>query len=128
MGQQVTVAGAEQTVVADFDEAWWKDVLQEAANELFGSDGAKLRLRSRRVFISKSNVAILQCANAVIAEGPRERGKGEILERGGASADRLAVDHPILFPDALVHRAQTEHPFSIRRAAWRGRAALHRKS
>jgi hypothetical protein len=46
LGEQVTVVGAEQAVVTDFDEAWREHVLEEATNELFSGDGATLELVS----------------------------------------------------------------------------------
>jgi hypothetical protein len=38
--KQKTMRGAEQAVVADFDEAVGEDVLKEAADEFLGGDGA----------------------------------------------------------------------------------------
>ena len=80
MGEQVTVAGTEQTVVTDFDEAWWEDVLQEAADELRGRHRAVLDLRSGRVFIGESDVTIFELAQAVVAEGDAKDVRSEILE------------------------------------------------
>ena len=37
---------------------WWEDVLEEAADELFGGDGAMLELVSGRLFVRESDVAI----------------------------------------------------------------------
>ena len=31
--EQTTIAGAEQPVVADFDKAWWENVLEKAVDE-----------------------------------------------------------------------------------------------
>jgi hypothetical protein len=42
--KQVTLSGAEQTVVADFDEAWGEDVLQETADELLGAECAVMNV------------------------------------------------------------------------------------
>jgi len=30
--EQLTITGTEQTVITDFDEAWWEDVLEKAAD------------------------------------------------------------------------------------------------
>ena len=54
------MSGAEQAVVADFDEARWEDMLEEATDELFGGEGAVPELVSGRLFVSESDVAMLQ--------------------------------------------------------------------
>ena len=40
-GQARTLARSEETVVADFDEAFGKDMLQKAVEKLFGGQGAE---------------------------------------------------------------------------------------
>ena len=80
MREQVTVVGAEQAVVTDFDEAWREHVLEEAANELCSSDGAVLELLAGGFFKSESDVAVLQFAQAVVADGDAKDVRGEILE------------------------------------------------
>ena len=54
------LSGAEQTVVTDLDEAWWEDMLEEAADELLGGDGATLELVSGRLFVSESDLALMR--------------------------------------------------------------------
>src|SRR6266436_4949004 len=98
----MTLGGAEQTVVADFDKAWWEDVLQEAANELCGSDGTVLKLLRGRLFVRESNLALLQFTQAVVTEGDAKDVRSEILESLHATANGLGVDHPVLAPDALL--------------------------
>ena len=71
---------AKQAVVTDFDEARGKDVLEEAADELFRGDGAVLELVSGRVFIGESDIAIFEFAQTVVADGDAKDVRGEILE------------------------------------------------
>ncbi|HUE80783.1 MAG TPA: hypothetical protein VMM84_01635 [Pyrinomonadaceae bacterium] len=49
LGEQVTVAGAEQAEVANLDEARRENVLQETTDELGGGDGAELELVGGRL-------------------------------------------------------------------------------
>jgi hypothetical protein len=72
--------GAEQTVVTDFDEARWEEVLEEATDELLGGHGGVLELVSGRLFVSESDLAIMKGAEAVVTEGHAKDVRGEILE------------------------------------------------
>jgi hypothetical protein len=96
----MTIARTKQAIVADLSEAWWEDVLEEATDELFGTDGALFELISGGFFVRESDLASLQLAEAVVAEGDAKDVRGEILESFGARAYRLRVDHPIFTPDA----------------------------
>src|SRR5450759_6028562 len=99
----MTITGTEQAEVADFDEARWQDVLEEATDELFRAHSAVLDLISGRLFISESDVAVLQLEEAVVADSDAKDVRGEVLKRGLARTDRLAVNYPPLFPYAPVH-------------------------
>ena|SRR6266566_5632828 len=99
----MTLGGAEQTVVADFNEAWWEDVLQEAADELLGIEGAVLELVSGRLFIRESDVAVLQLTEAVVADSDTEDVRGEIPEGLATGADGFRVDHPVFAPNRSRH-------------------------
>ena len=46
--------------------------MEKATDELFGGEGAMLELVSGRLFVSESNVAIFQLAEAVVTEGHRK--------------------------------------------------------
>lgn len=98
--KQMTIARTKQAIVADLDEAIGEHVLEEAADELLGTDGALFELISGGVFIRESDLASLQLAEAVVAEGDAKDVRGEILESFGARAHRLRVNHPIFTPDA----------------------------
>ena len=82
--KQLPLSGAEQTVVADFDEAWWEDVLEEAADELLGAECAVAKLVSGRLFVDERDVPIFQVAQAVVADGHAKDVRGEILKGLGA--------------------------------------------
>jgi len=72
----VTLGGAEQTVVADFDEAWREDVLEEAADELLCLEGAVLELVRGRLFVRESELIIFQFAQGGCCSWQRERRRG----------------------------------------------------
>src|SRR6266542_4814302 len=107
------MSGAEQTVVTDLDEPIREHVLEEAANELGGSDGATLELVSGRFFVRESDLAIMELAEAVVADGHAKDVSGEILEGCLALADRLAVNYPPLFPYAPVHCGEKAGVFQL---------------
>jgi hypothetical protein len=74
------LGGAEQTVVADFDEARWEHVLEEAADELEGGDSAVLKLVSGGLFVRESDAALFQFTQAAVTEGDAKDVRSEILE------------------------------------------------
>ena len=74
------MSGTEQAVVTDLDEARWEDVLQEAADELLGIEGAVAELVSGRLFVGESDPTIFQLTDAVVADSDAEDVRSEILE------------------------------------------------
>ena len=76
----MTMGRAEQAVVTELDEARREDVLEEATDELLGGDGATFELVSGRLFVRESDLAIMEMAEAVVAEGHAKDVRGEILE------------------------------------------------
>ena len=102
--KQLPIGGTEQTVVTDFDEAWGQDVLEEAANELFGGDGGVLNSIGGGLFKGESDEAIFQFAEAVVADSDAKDVRGEVLKGLLAGADGLGVDHPRLAPNSSGHQ------------------------
>jgi hypothetical protein len=78
--EQMPVRGSEQAVVTDFDEAFGQNVLKEAADELFGRDGRVSGLIRGRILVGKSDLAILEREDAVIADGDAKDVRGEVFE------------------------------------------------
>src|SRR6267378_8658931 len=74
-------------------------MLEEAAKELLGGDGAVLELVSGRLFVRESDLAIVQLAEAVVADGHAKDVRGEIFEGRFAAADRFGMDHPVFLPN-----------------------------
>ena len=82
--KQLPLSGAEQTVVADFDEARWEDMLEKAADELLSTECRVLEFVSGGLFIGESDVPIFQLTDAVVADSDAKDVRGEILESLGA--------------------------------------------
>lgn len=100
--EQRTVGRAEQAVIADFDESVRQDVLKKTPNKLFGSEGREVGLISGRFLVLKSDLAILQLEDALIADGNSKDSRGKLSEGVLAPADWLTVHDPVLFPDLLI--------------------------
>ena len=75
-------------------------MLEEATDELFSGKGAVLDSIGGRFFVAESDLARFELHQAVIADSDAEDVRSEILESLLPGADRLAVNHPVFFPDA----------------------------
>ena len=84
--------------VADAMNTAWQHMLQVAAQELGGVEGAATWFTAGRVAVTKTNVLLGRCDDALVADGGALDIAGEILDRGFAGTDRLQVDHPRLAP------------------------------
>ena len=74
--------------------------MEETTDELLGGDGAALDLSRSRLFISESDVAVLQLEEAVVADSDAKDVRGEILEGLFAGAYGFGMHHPVFAPDA----------------------------
>src|SRR3989449_7004106 len=99
----MTITGTEQAEITDFDEARREDVLEEAADELLGGNGATLELAGSRFFVIESDVAIFETDQAMIGDGHAKDVRSKVFESGEAAADRLGADHPSLLAGAGRH-------------------------
>jgi hypothetical protein len=70
-------------------------MLQEAAQELFRSQGAGSKSPCVRGAITKSDFAISGSDDASVANGHPKNVRGQILQCGLATADWLAMDNPL---------------------------------
>ena len=96
--EPVTLAGGEEAVVANFLEALGQEVLQEAADELLGGEGAGLPVAGGAVAVAKGDLTLVQFEDTVVGEGHPEDVRGQIVEGGLTGANRLAMDDPVLPP------------------------------
>ena len=74
------MARAEKAVVADFDQSFGQDVLQEAAHELLSGKGAGPRLASVVGFVAKGDPILVDLEDTVVAEGDPEQIASQIVE------------------------------------------------
>ena len=93
----LSVGWAEEAIVTHLDEALGQDMLKETVNESFGGQRAALGLAGIG-FVTKRDLVILDLDDATVAEGDTKDVGSEILERGAAIADGLAMHDPVLFP------------------------------
>ena len=87
----------EKAIIAHLDKALGQDVLQETVDEFLGGQRAELGLAGVG-FVAEGDLVVLDLDDAAIAEGDAKDVGGEILERGAAIADRLAMHDPLLLP------------------------------
>ena len=85
----MAIGVAEDAEIANFDEAWRKDVLKEAANELLGGKSAGLELTGFGIFERESDAAIIKLEDAIVADGDTKYVGGQIFEGTLAGADSL---------------------------------------
>ena len=65
--QSCPPGGTEKAIIPDFDKAFGQDVLQEAAHELEGSQGAAFDFTGLGIFVAKGDLSIFQFENELIA-------------------------------------------------------------
>jgi hypothetical protein len=97
------MSGAEQAIVTDLDESVGEHVLEEATDELFSGDGAMLKFVSGRLLVSKSDLAIMEAAEAVVTESHAKDVRGKILKSLDPTAHGFGVNHPVFAPDVSLH-------------------------
>ena len=88
---------AKEAIIAHLDKALGQDVLQKAVNESLSGQRTELGLAGVG-FVTEGDLIILHPDDAAVAEGDTKDVGGEILERGAAIADGLAVNDPVLLP------------------------------
>ena len=96
--ETVALTRAEKAVVADLDQPFGQDVLQEAADKLLSGEGASAKLPGVIGFVAKGDPIVINFDNPVVAKGHPEEIASQVVEGGQGIADRLSVDHPRLAP------------------------------
>jgi hypothetical protein len=76
-----------------------EDVLQEPADAYLGCDGADLESPGLGVLVCEGAPAVFESEEAVVADRHTKDVRRERLEGLRASANRLTMDNPVLFPD-----------------------------
>lgn len=104
--EHMTIARAEQARRADVDEAVRQHVLQETTEKLFGTHRRVCDLRSGRLLVLESDVAILQREDAIIAHGDPKDVRSKRAEGGLAMTDGRRVNTPVFLPSLLVDEGE----------------------
>jgi len=92
--------GGEEAIVADLDEVFGQNMLQETMDEVFSTQGTTFFCASVGGAVAKRNTITFQLEEAVVANRDAENVRGEILQRIQARAHAFTVDDPILLPNA----------------------------
>jgi hypothetical protein len=108
--QGIAVARAKQAVIPDLDTVVRQDVLQEPADEFLGCDGADLESPGLGVLVFEGDPAVFESEDAVVADRHTKDVRREILEGLSASANRLTMDNPVLFPDRRGDKVKHRGP------------------
>ncbi len=93
------VAGTQEAIIADFDEPFRQDMLQETLDEPFSRQGTGPTLTRLALRILECDLVIFHCQNAVITERNAKNIRSEIFQGGGALTNGAAIHHPIVPPD-----------------------------
>jgi hypothetical protein len=96
--QEQALGGAEETEIADLDEAPGQNVLEEAVDELIGGEGAELELAGIGRVVAKGDLVVFELDQTAVADGNPENVGSQVLKGSAAIADRFAVDDPLLLP------------------------------
>jgi hypothetical protein len=78
-GQARTLARSKETIVADLDEAFGQDMLQEAMQEGVDGERAALRLVGLRVLKAEGHPVVLEFHQPSVTQRDAEDIRGEIL-------------------------------------------------
>ena len=100
--EPLTVAGAQQAVIADVDEAMRQHGLEKPPHALRGSPRPHFALRRGRCLGLKGARAVCQREPAVMADGHPENRRGQLSKSLLATADRRTVHGPSLVPYGLI--------------------------
>ena len=99
-GKALVGSRAEPTVGADATEAFRKDVLEEATNELDAGKAQKLLLSAAAFGVSDGHELAVICHDCVLADGGATDITREVVDDMFARADRFAVGVPRFAPNA----------------------------
>ena len=93
--QVLAMRGTPQAIVTNFVNTCRQHVLQETPDELLGTDGHGLYLRTAGILISKGDFPVVGRDYSAVGDGYTMNVAGEIIEdRTGALDSWLAVNDP----------------------------------
>lgn len=100
--KEMSVGMGEDSVVADLVESPGEHMLEKSSDELLGRKGHHFPGIFSRVFVAESDPTIIDGKDAAVGDGNPVHIAGKIVEDLLRPLHtRLAVDHPIFFPDGV---------------------------
>jgi hypothetical protein len=89
---------AKKAKIAYFNKTLGQNVLEKAADELLGVEGAGLECASVGGAVAEGNLAIGQAANTPVGDSDAKDVRSQVAYSLETVANRLAVDNPIFVP------------------------------
>ena len=77
--QQVSFIGGHKSIIADFDEAFWQYMLQEAVDEIKGGQGCCFPLVGVAVFKAEGDLIIFELFDAVVGDSDSVDIRGQVF-------------------------------------------------
>lgn len=78
-------------------------MLKKTAEELLDLEGTEFPVGAPALLVTEGDPAGVERHDAVVGDGGAEDVRGEVFQRGLATADGLDVDHPCFSPDMCRH-------------------------
>ena len=104
--QLLAAGGAPYSVVADFDTAWWQDVLKETFDKLEHRKGDVADLLSFIVTVAEADLSVIERLQTAVGDGDAEDVAAEILQDLFTAAGRLTVNDPFFLPEGRRQTAE----------------------
>ena len=109
--QLLAAGGAPDSVVADFDTAWWQDVLKETFDKVEPRKGDVADLLSFIVAVVETDLSVIERFQTAVADGDAEDVAAQILQDLFTAASRLTVNDPFFLPERWIQTAEQARLF-----------------
>ena len=78
-GQQIFSVGCHKSIIADFDESFWQDMLQEAVDKIKSRQGCCFPLIGGAVFKPEADLVVFELFDAVIGDSRSVDIRGQVF-------------------------------------------------
>ena len=97
------MGGTPQTIVTNFVNALWQDMLEKTPDEFLGADGHGFDISTTfGILIPKSNLTIVDRKDSAVGDGCTVNVAGQIIKDCTSAMDgRFTVDNPVFSPYGL---------------------------
>ena len=102
----LAAGGAPNSVVANFDTAFWQDVLKETFDKFERRKGDVADLLSFVVAVAETDLPVVERFQTAVGNGDPEDVAAQILQDLFTAAGRLTVDNPFFLPKGRRQTAE----------------------